>query len=266
MRELHAPGKETEGNFLIERMRKLLEIELNLRSVSFLNSYNNNPSGEVGMRVEPDGTINDNDQSGLFKDNLLIIIHSFFKKVRGYVDTGNEFDSIKTIIDNVLSDKDEKKVQNLIKRLCSTDIARLIIGDVSASEIEENLGEYARNAHSFSSLGLKYVLFENNNRDIVNVHLESIFLENPFKLRGIILQEFRALAGFLIDQISHQEISGYAEVCLDSWIVYENEKIFSSAGFEIEPSDIKRYFNDQYSSKKATMSVSDFIKNFATKN
>lgn len=103
MRELHAPGKEAEGNFLIERMRKLLEIELNLSLVLYLNSVNNH-GGEIVIKIEPDGAINNNSKL------------SILKKVRGYGDTGNEFDSIKTIIDNVLSDEDENRVQNIIKK------------------------------------------------------------------------------------------------------------------------------------------------------
>lgn len=150
--------------------------------------------------------------------------------------------------------------------MCSVDVTELIIGDTSTGDIEKNFEDYAFGNNAYSFLGLKYVCFENDEGDAVNVHLESMFLENPLRLRGIILGELRILANFLREQIFHQDIDGDDVVCLDSWIVYENEKIFSSAGFEIELSDIKRYFNDQYPTKKATMSVRDFIKNFATKN
>lgn len=266
MREQFIEGIKPERIILIERIRKLLEIELNLRSVSFLSAYNDSP-GQAGVRIEPDGSINDNPKLTFFKDNLFNCIECFFKKVRGCVDTGKEFDSIKIIIGNVLYDENEKKVSNLIERLCSCNIVDLIIGDTAPDQIEVNFKEYAKENNEYHVLGLKYVRFEDDdNSGTFNLHLQSVFLENPFKLKRIILQEFRALAGFLIDQISHQEISGDAEVCLDSWIVYENEKIFSSAGFALGPSDIKRYFNEQYPTKKATMSVLDFIKKFATKN
>lgn len=259
---------ESEEDVSPEQMRsqmdKFLKIEC-YYMLSRIYTFEADPYLKKNMVREKDGWMDDSARA-MLKHRCAAELLRFAYFLHN--DDKKRCADIKKHLTSVARAKEPTDPDEIIAHLTSPQIIEMLVGDLSAAEVEERLRSGFETS-KFHTIG-RTLGIEHTRNQTIDLVLFPLFLKKKTALRGLVMKDIKKLAEMCRDDLRLDKIKW---IHVSSWIMGKYPQFFE--GFQVEDTptpkeslSLKESFienspGNPYPIVSGFMSKDDFIKRFA---